>query len=309
MSSRAIDQLYDWLRSNDGHPCLVMPTGAGKSHIVATLCHEGLQNWPETRVLMLTHQKELIEQNAAKMREHWPGAPLGIYSASIGKRQLGEPITFAGIQSVRSKAHLLGHVDLVIIDECHLVSHKDEGGYRTLLNALLAINPALRVIGLTATPYRLGHGLITDKPALFDGLIDPVTIEELVYKGFLTTLRSKVTKARFDLDGVHKRGGEFIESELQAAVDTDDNNAAVVAEIMELGADRRHWLLFCTGVDHAQHIAACVQHARDVAGRPIDALGVTESNAAFALKPIERLTVSEIIAIVMRNGNSDLFTG
>ena len=252
---RAIDQLYDWLRAHDGNPCLVLPTGAGKSHIVATLCKEGLQNWPDTRILVLSHVKEILEQNAAKMREHWPGAPLGIYSASIGKRQLGEPITFAGIQSVREKAHLLGHVDLVIIDECHLVSHKDEGGYRTLLNALLAINPALRVVGLTATPYRLGHGLITDKPALFDGLLAPVTIEELIHKGFLTTLRSKVTKARFDLDGVHKRGGEFIESELQAAVDTDDNNAAVVSEIMALGADRRHWLMFCTGVDHAQHIA------------------------------------------------------
>ena len=80
-----------------------------------------------------------------------------------------------------------------LVHNCHLVSHKEEGGYRTLLNELKAINPALRVIGLTATPYRLGHGLITDKPALFDDLIEPVTIEELVYKGYLSVLRSKVT--------------------------------------------------------------------------------------------------------------------
>lgn len=252
---RAIDAVYDWMRVNDGNPCLVLPTGAGKSHVVATLCKEALQGWPDTRILVLSHVKEILEQNAAKMREHWPGAPMGIYSASIGKRQFGEPITFAGIQSVRGKERLLGHVDLVIIDECHLVSHNDEGTYRTLINNLAAINPAMRVVGLTATPYRLGHGLITDKPALFDDLIEPVTIEELVYKGFLTTLRSKVTKARFDLAGVHKRGGEWIESELQAAVDTADNNAAVVSEIMALGAERKHWLLFCTGIDHAQHIA------------------------------------------------------
>jgi DNA repair protein RadD len=208
---------------------------------------------------MLTHVKELIEQNAEKMRQHWPGAPMGIYSASIGRRDLGEPITFAGIQSVRSKAKELGHVDLVIIDECHLVNHNDEGGYRKLLGELKAINPHLRVIGLTATPYRLGHGLITDKPALFDDLLETVSIEELIFKGYLSTLRSKLTRAKLDVTGVHKRGGEFIESELQAAVDTDDQNQAVVREVLALAGDRKAWLFFCTGVKHAQHIAEALR--------------------------------------------------
>jgi DNA repair protein RadD len=253
---RAINQLYAWFEAGyAGNPCLVLPTGSGKSHIVAALCKDALQNWPETRILMLTHVKELIEQNAEKMRQHWPGAPLGIYSASIGKKQLGEPITFAGIQSVRSKARELGHVDLVIIDECHLVNHKDEGGYRKLLGELKAINPALRVVGLTATPYRLGHGLITDKPALFDALLEPVGIEELVHKGFLSTLRSKVTKFALDVSGVHKRGGEYVEAELQAAVDTSDQNERVVREVIALAGNRRAWLFFCSGVKHAEHVA------------------------------------------------------
>jgi len=257
---RTIDQLYAWFEEGgNGNPCLVLPTGSGKSHIVAALCKDALQQWPETRVLMLTHVKELIEQNAEKMRQHWPGAPMGIYSASIGRKDLGEPITFAGIQSVRTKAKQLGHTDLVIIDECHLVNHKDEGGYRMLLEQLKAINPELRVVGLTATPYRLGHGLITDKPALFDALINPISIEELIYKGYLSTLRSKVTKAKLDVTGVHKRGGEFIESELQAAVDTDDKNQAVVQEVMALAGDRKAWLFFCAGVKHAEHIAEALR--------------------------------------------------
>jgi DNA repair protein RadD len=257
---RTIDHLYAWFDAgNLGNPCLVLPTGSGKSHIVAALCKDALQNWPETRVLMLTHVKELIEQNAEKMRQHWPGAPMGIYSASIGRKDLGEPITFAGIQSVRSKARELGHIDLVIIDECHLVNHKDEGGYRKLLAELKAINPALRVVGLTASPYRLGHGLITDKPAMFDALIEPTSIEELVFKGYLSTLRSKVTRAKLDTSGVHKRGGEFIESELQAAVDTDDQNQAVVREVIKLAGDRKAWLFFCAGVQHAQHVAEALR--------------------------------------------------
>jgi DNA repair protein RadD len=254
---RAIDELYAWFRANPkGNPCLVLPTGSGKSHIVAALCKDALSNWPSTRVLMLTHVKELIEQNAEKMREHWRNAPMGVYSASIGKRQLGEPITFAGIQSVRTRASQLGHIDLIVIDECHLVNHKDEGSYRKLIADLRAINPSLRVVGLTATPYRLGFGLITDGTALFHDLIEPVSIEELVYKGFLSTLRSKVTETHFDLSGVHKRGGEYIEGELALAVDTDDNNSAVVSEVIRLAGDRKAWLFFCSGVRHARNIAA-----------------------------------------------------
>jgi len=252
---RSIDDLYAWFKAgHEGNPCMVLPTGSGKSHIVAALCKDALQQWPETKVLMLTHVKELIAQNAEKMREHWQNAPLGIYSSSLKKKQLGEPITFAGIQSVRDKAHQLGHIDLVIIDECHLVSHKNEGGYRNLLSDLSVINPRLRVIGLTATPYRLNHGLITDKPALFDDMLMPVTIEYLISKGFLCTLKSKMTKTKFDTSEVHKRGGEFIESELQAAVDTDDKNKDVVSEVIRLAGDRKAWLFFCAGIDHAEHV-------------------------------------------------------
>ena len=87
-----------------------------------------------------------------------------------------------------------------------------------------------------------------------DDMIEPVSIEELVFKGYLATLRSKVTRAKLDTSGVHKRGGEFIESELQAAVDTDDNNQKVVREVITLAQDRRAWLFFCTGVKHAQRV-------------------------------------------------------
>ena len=253
---RTIDQLYKWFSDGrKGHPCIELPTGSGKSHIVAALCKEALQTWPETRILMLTHVKELIEQNAEKMRDHWPNAPLGIYSAGMRRRDIGEPITFAGIQSVRNKADQIGHVDLILIDECHLVSHKQEGGYRKLIDDLTSINPALRVIGLTATPYRMGHGYITDEPALFSDIIAPVSIEELIFKGFLAPLRSKLTAHKLSVDGVHKRGGEYIESELQAAVDTDDHNVSVVDEVISLAGDRRSWLFFCAGVRHAHNVA------------------------------------------------------
>ena len=254
---RAIDQLYAWFearKDEGGNPCLVLPTGSGKSHIVAALCKDALQNWPETRILMLTHVKELIQQNAAKMREAWPNAPLGIYSAGLGRRDLGEPITFAGIQSIRKRAAQIGHVDLIIIDEAHLVGHRDTGGYRDFIRDLTAINPALRVVGLTATPYRLGHGEIIDAPAIFHELIEPVSIIHLVDRGFLATLQSKNTRAHLDVSGVKIKQGEYSAHELQEAVNTDANNRAVVAETIQIAGERRSWLFFCSGVEHAQNI-------------------------------------------------------
>jgi DNA repair protein RadD len=251
---RGMRMLYEWFEKNDGNPCLVMPGGSGKSHMIAQIVRDAMQ-WDGVRVLMLTHDKRLIKQNAEKLREAWPNAPLGIYSAGLGKRELGEPIIFGGIQSLRNRAESIGFVDLIIIDEAHLINHNEEGGYRRLIADLTAINPDLRVIGLTATPYRLGHGLITDAPAIFSDLIEVVTIEELVHKGQLAILKSKITEARLDVSGVHKRGGDYIESELQAAVDTSENNSAVVDEIISLAGDRRAWLIFCAGVQHAEHIA------------------------------------------------------
>lgn len=248
---RTIDMLYASMREKDGNPVAVLPTGAGKSHIVAALCKDAVQNWPETQILMLTHVKELIEQNAEKMLLHWPDAPLGIYSAGLKRKELNS-ITFAGIQSIAKKANLLGHIDVCVIDECHLLNNTQQGSYRKLINDLLEINPNLRVIGLTATPYRLGQGLLTEgDDALFDYLVEPVTIEELVKRGYLAPLKSKATSDKLATDNVAKRGGEFVASELQKAVNTDPLNHAIVSEVIQKAGDRKAWLFFCSGVEHS----------------------------------------------------------
>ena len=106
--------------------------------------------------------------------------------------------------------------------------------------------------GVEATAFAL-RALLTIDPD--NALIEPVSIEELIFKGYLATLRSKVTKARLDTSGVHKRGGEYIEAELQAAVDTEENNQRVVREVIELAVDRKAWLFFCAGVQHAENVA------------------------------------------------------
>lgn len=251
---RAIVMLYNWLACNAGNPCIVAPTGSGKSWIIAALCEDVLRQWPDSRILILSHVKELLSQDADKIVQAWPDAPVGLYSAGLNHRDV-DRITVAGIQSVWRRPEELGKIDLAVVDEAHLINHSDSGMYRSLLKDLKGRNPLLRVVGLTATPYRLGHGLITEgENRIFDGLIEPVTIAELVARGFLAPLRSKFPAKTLDVEGVHKRGGEYVESELQLAVDTDANNAEIVKETLARAGDRKAWLFFCTGVEHAFHM-------------------------------------------------------
>ena len=107
---------------------------------------------------MLSHVKELLVQDAEKITQVWPSAPVGLYSAGLGSKDINT-ITVAGIQSIWKKGKELGKIHLVIVDEAHLISNTDSGMYRTLLADLQEVYSGMRVIGLTATPYRLGlHG-------------------------------------------------------------------------------------------------------------------------------------------------------
>jgi len=246
-----IDSVYEWFHANaKGHPVVVLPTGGGKSIIVASLIQEALQSWPETRILMLTHVKELLEQNHEKMIELWPDAPVGIFSASMRQKVLTEPITFAGIQSIHKHPEKLGHCDLVIIDECHLLNNKQEGKYREFIAALERINPSLRVIGLTATPYRLGQGYLNEGDnALFTDIIQSTSIEQLVDDGFLAPLRSKHTRAAIDVSNVHKVAGEYKADELEQAA--MKSSGGIALEVLDRTRDCKSVLVFCAGVDAA----------------------------------------------------------
>ena len=251
----AIDALYGFFEHTSGHPLIVLPTGSGKSVIIAAFVREVFAQWPTSRILVLTHVKELIEQNFLQLVRLWPEAPAGIFSAGLRRRDIGDGITFAGIQSVYRSAEELGSYDLILIDECHLCPPKGTGMYRTFLDAMHQLNPATKIIGFTATPFRLGHGLLHEgEGALFTDIAYEVPVGMLIEDGYLARLTTAPVRERLHAEGIAKRNGEFVPGALQDAVDQAPVTQAACAEIAALGADRKAWLLFCAGVRHATHV-------------------------------------------------------
>ena len=256
----AIDSTLRYFEENDGNPLIVLPTGTGKSVVIAEFCKRVLAQWPDTKILVITHVRELIKQNYDELKGMWPEAPAGINSAGLKKRDYEPSIVFCGIQSVHGKASKFVKVDLVLVDEAHLIPRKANTMYQKFLGNLKVMNPHVRVIGLTATPYRLDSGLLhSGDNALFDGIAYEAGLKKMVQKGYLTKLVSKEPKTRLDVSGVSIRGGEFVAGELERAVNHSDVNESAVKEIITYGAERKSWLIFCAGVQHATDIAAIVK--------------------------------------------------
>jgi DNA repair protein RadD len=254
----AIDGLYNyWSDKKGDNPIIVAPTGSGKSLIIAHLIKDAM-SYPGTRVLILTHVKELLEQNASELVALYPDADVGFYSASLKKKVLRKPITFAGIQSIHKKAYqMVPAPDLVIVDEAHLIPKNYGTRYNKFLSDLRVCNSGVKVVGLTATPYRLDSGWLHEGDnAIFDGIAYNIPVADLMEQGFLAPVISKSGVKTIDLSNVGKRGGEYIESELAKAASDPELVTETVAEIVRYGSERKAWLVFACGVNHAELLRA-----------------------------------------------------
>jgi DNA repair protein RadD len=244
-----------------GNPLVALPTGTGKSVVIGDFIRQVFTLYPGQRIMKLTHVKELIEQNLEKLLTLWPTAPAGVYSAGLDRRDVRFPIIFGGIASVVKSPELFGRIDLIMIDEAHLVSPHDGTMYQKFITALRQVNPYMKVIGFTATQYRLDQGkLVNGDDSLFtDVCFDMTQLENFnwfIDNGYLVPLIPKRTQTILDVSGVKIRAGEYAANALQAAVDIDSVTNAVLKEMVSLAGDtRNHWLVFCSGVDHAEHVS------------------------------------------------------
>ena len=280
----AIDALYEYWANGGGNGLIVLPTGAGKALVIAKIIEELLTDYPDMRIVNVTHSASLVEQNFKEFIGLMPFAPAGIYSASLNRRDARAQVLFCGIQSVWNKVDQLGPVDLVLVDEAHAIGRNANTQYGKFFREVRKANPDSRTAGTTATDYRMDSGRLTDdldsddevdedgKPVrfkLFDDVVYEVGIADLIEKGFLTRLISGKTTAKIDLKGVGTRGGEYIPGQLSAAADRIIEDA--VAEDMVISEGRRAGLFFSTSKDNARHIAECIRrHGRTCAALTSD---------------------------------------
>lgn len=254
----AVNATFKFFEENlEGHPIVVMPTGSGKSLVIAEFIRKSIELWPKTRFLVVTHVRELVQQNYDEFMQQWDSVmhPAGIYSAGMKRRDKNAQVLFAGIQSIVNRSSEIGSFDIVLIDECHLVPKRGMGRYLTYLDALAAINPQVRVIGLTATHYRMDGGYLhKGKDRLFTDVAYEVTLDRLVPE-FLAPLIAKQPKNVVDTSNVKVVAGEFDKSQLEeAAIDVTKES---VHEAIEMGNahGRRSWLAFAVTKKHANAIA------------------------------------------------------
>ncbi|MGE4486332.1 MAG: DEAD/DEAH box helicase [Synergistaceae bacterium] len=254
----ATKSIWDYfINGNTGNPVVAMPTGVGKSIVIGDFLRGACQTYPSTKALMLTHVKELILQNAKAVRRMWPEVQLGINSAGIGRREFRQQIVCGGIASVRNSARAFGRVDLVLIDECHLVSPNGNTMYMRFLQDLKDVNPHVKVIGFSATPYRLKQGYVTDGGIFTDVCFDNTRLDDfntLIAQGYLAPLIPKATDLELDLTDVKIQAGEYNQGQLQDTVDKEAITEAALDELCDAGRDRKSWMIFGSGVQHIEHI-------------------------------------------------------
>lgn len=237
------------------NPLVILPTGTGKSVVIADLCRSMIGHYPSTRIIVATHVKELVAQNFSKFVAMLPDASAGIYSAGLGKKQVHRAVTFAGIQSVYSKAYDFQHIDILMVDEAHMIPRDAKTMWQRFITDLKTINPDLKIIGFTATAYRLDSGMLhAGDEALFDDICFEYPILSAIKDGYVCEIIPKSMATKLNVDGVKKTKGDFVESQLQKAVNVDAVTKAAVQEILEYGQNRRAWLVFGSGVEHATAI-------------------------------------------------------
>ncbi|MFB3894533.1 MAG: DEAD/DEAH box helicase family protein [Phycisphaerae bacterium] len=253
--AEAVSAVYDHLRRRDDHPCVVIPTAGGKTPVMASICRDAVEQW-NGRVLILAHVKELLEQAVEKLHTMAPDLwmRIGVYSAGLRSRDTEHPIIVAGIQSVYKRAAELDAFDLILLDEAHMLPPDGEGMYRTFLADAQKVNPRVRLVGLTATPYRMTTGLICGPENLLNCVCYEVGVRELIVQGYLCPLKTKAGRRKVDTSALHVRGGEYVAGEVEALMDDDSLVRSACREIAEYTQDRHSVLIFAAGVQHAQHV-------------------------------------------------------
>ena len=257
----AVDKTIKYFQKKRDPAIIVLPTGAGKSLVIAELARIA-----KGRVLVLAHVKELVEQNHLKYESY--NLEAGIYSAGLNKKESQQKVIFGSIQSVaKAEDSFFNDFTLLVIDECHRVSLEADTQYGQVIKKLREKNRGLCVLGLTATPYRLGVGWIynyshlgvvqTQENRFFKQCVFELPLQYMIKHKFLTppvTVNIPVTCYDFS---------ELAESKNYTTAQVEELlkqqrrlTPLIVKNIIDITKkyDRQGVMIFSSTVKHAQEI-------------------------------------------------------
>lgn len=248
--SESINLSVDFLKGDSNENALViLPTGSGKSVVIAKIL-EPL----EGKTVVLQPSKEILEQNYEKFSKYGKAS---IYSASAGEKRI-DKVTFCTIGSIINKKHLFKGLENILIDECHLVN-SDAGMYFEFIKAF----PKAKVLGLTATPYRLetvSTGpqltfLTRSTPAIFNKVLYYVQNDVLFNAGYLAELEyynfDVIDRSKLQLNA---SGTDFTQTSLRRYYKSIDMPSRIVKTALTILNKRKNLLIFCSLIEEAQSV-------------------------------------------------------
>jgi DNA repair protein RadD len=245
--SESIDLSVNFLKGKSkGNSLVILPTGSGKSVVIAKIL-EPL----EGKTIVLQPSKEILEQNFEKFSNYGKAS---IYSASAGEKRI-DKVTFCTIGSIINKKHLFKGLQNILIDECHLVN-SDAGMY----NEFIKHFPNAKVLGLTATPYRLEQAstgpqltfLTRSTPSIFDNVLYYVQNDVLFNAGFLAELEyynfDVIDRSKLQLNA---SGTDFTQTSLRRYYKSIDMPSRIVKTALTILSKRKNILIFCSLIEEA----------------------------------------------------------
>ncbi|MGH1373416.1 MAG: DEAD/DEAH box helicase [Cellvibrionaceae bacterium] len=258
----AVDATVKHFRASPDPAVIVLPTGSGKSLVIAELARIARR-----RILVLTHVKELVEQNHQKYESY--GLKASVFSAGLSRKETDQQVVFASVQSAAKNLEDFSQdFSLLIIDECHRVSTEKDSQYQILIRHLKAYNRDLKILGLTATPYRLDRGWIyqwhmpdkrfcTDQDTAFKSCIFELPLRLMIHQGYLTKARLiDAPVAFYDFEVLRSNSSSsFDETDIDRVIAKSQRATAKITEqIIELSRDRKGIMIFAATVRHAKEI-------------------------------------------------------
>lgn len=258
----AVNNTVEYFKRKRDPALIVLPTGAGKSLVIAELAKIA-----KGRVLALAHVKELVEQNHAKYISYKLEA--GIFSASLGKKDWGQKAIFGSVQSVaRAPDEFFKDFSLLVIDECHRVAEEGATQYQEVIQKLRQSNPRLVILGLTATPYRLGLGWIyeyshtgelrTEQPRFFKQCVYELPLTYMIKNKFLTTpVKVDIPVTCYDFSELTEKNRMYTMSEVEELLKNQKRlTPLIVKNIVDITErfKRKGVMIFSATVKHAEEI-------------------------------------------------------